>query len=141
MYSKPVSLSWGGIIAACVCASRERCSRSKDKRSGEVPKQPRDRSEQAAGRHPACADVFPHAVAHGPREAVSLWHRLAAPFGKSQRLLVNRVYEWTAVTDLPERSLPLTATSIIKKKMIVTGRKNVPQHPPTTPTTESSYQR
>lgn len=34
--------------------------------------------------------------------AVSFWQRLAASCGKSQRLLVNCVYEWVAVRELEE---------------------------------------
>lgn len=34
--------------------------------------------------------------------AVSFWQRLAASCGKSQRLLVNCVYEWVAVRKLAE---------------------------------------
>lgn len=45
--------------------------------------------------------VFPVLFLVGP-VAVSFWQGLAAPCGKSQRLLVNRVYEWTAVTDLTQ---------------------------------------
>lgn len=46
--------------------------------------------------------VFPVLLLVGP-VAVSFWHGLAAPCGKSQRLLVNCVYEWTAVSDLTQK--------------------------------------
>lgn len=46
--------------------------------------------------------VFPVLLLVGP-VAVSFWQGLAAPYGKFQRLLVNRVYEWTAVTGLTQK--------------------------------------
>lgn len=46
--------------------------------------------------------VFPVLLHVGP-VAVSFWQRLAAPCGKSQWLLVNRVYEWAAVSDLTQK--------------------------------------
>lgn len=54
--------------------------------------------------------VFPVLLLVGP-VAVSFWHGLAAPCGKSHRLLVNCVYEWAAVSDLTQkgpRAAPFT---------------------------------
>lgn len=46
--------------------------------------------------------VFALLLLVGP-VAVSFWQGLAASCGKSQRFLVNCVYEWTAVTDSTQK--------------------------------------
>lgn len=54
--------------------------------------------------------------------AVSFWQRLAASCGKSQRLLVNCVYEWVAVRELAEN---LPQLQSLDHSLLSTQQKNV----------------